>query len=37
MPIEDFIITVFCLIDDECKKIGGGHRLTRCSTFPILN
>jgi hypothetical protein len=27
VSIEDFIITVFCIIDDEFKKIGGADRL----------
>jgi hypothetical protein len=37
MPIEDFIITVFCLIDDACKKIGGGHRLRTRGFEPKLS
>jgi hypothetical protein len=27
MPIDDFIIAVFCLIDDELKKILNGKKL----------
>ncbi len=37
MPIQDFIITVFCLIDDECKKISGGHRLRARGFEPKLS
>ena len=37
MPIEDFIITVFCLIDDECKKIAGGNRLRTRGFEPKLS
>jgi Transposase DDE domain len=37
VPIEDFIITVFCLIDDEFKKIGYGDRLRTRGFEPKLS
>ncbi|WP_367608476.1 hypothetical protein [Legionella sp. W05-934-2] len=37
MSIEDFIITVFCLIDDEFKKIGYGDKLRTRGFEPKLS
>lgn len=36
MSLEDFIITVFCLIDDEFKKILHGHKLRTRGRKPGL-
>ena len=33
MPLEDFIITVFCLVDDQLKKILSDSKL-RTRGFP---
>ncbi len=37
VSIEDFIITVFCLIDDEFKKIGYGDKLRTRGFEPKLS
>ena len=37
VPIEDFIITMFCLIDDECKKIASTHRLRTRDLWHLTN
>lgn len=37
MPIEDFIITVYCLIDDEVKKITYTHALCTRGFEPKLS
>jgi hypothetical protein len=36
MPIEDFIITVFCLIDDELEKVIRGKKLRQRGPAPGL-
>jgi len=36
MSIDHFIITVFCLIDEEMEKNFGGVSLRRCGPRPIL-
>jgi len=36
MSIEDFIINIFCVIDDELKKILGGKKLRRRGRYPTL-
>lgn len=37
MSIEDFIITVYCLIDDEVKKVMDTHALRRRGFEPKLS
>ena len=37
MSIEDFIITVYCFIDDEVKKITDAHVLRRRGFEPKLS
>jgi hypothetical protein len=36
MPIEDFIITVFCVIDDELEKMLDGRKLRERGRHPTL-
>jgi hypothetical protein len=36
MPIEDFIITVFCIIDDALEKLLGGKKLRKRGRLPKL-
>ncbi len=36
MSIDDFIISVFCLIDDELKKILSGKKLRQRGPQPEL-
>lgn len=37
MPMEDFIITVFCLVDGELKNLLGGKRLRKRGFEPALS
>ena len=37
MPIEDFIITVYCLVDNELKKIIDGYELRTRGFEPKLS
>ncbi len=37
MPIEDFIITVYCLVDNELKKIIDQHELRTRGFEPKLS
>ena len=36
MSIEEFIITVFCIIDDELKKVLNGRKLRARGRYPQL-
>jgi hypothetical protein len=36
MPIDDFIITIFCLIDDELEKMLQGKKLRQGGRVPNL-
>jgi Transposase DDE domain len=36
MPVEDFIITIFCIIDDELKKLLGSQKLRLRGRLPGL-
>ena len=36
MSISDFIINVFCIIDDELKKMLSGKKLRERGFFPKL-
>jgi hypothetical protein len=36
MSISDFIITVFCIIDDELKKLLNGEQLRQRGRYPML-
>ncbi len=36
MPLEDFIIAIFCWIDDQFPLLTGGHRLRQRGVNPKL-
>jgi len=36
MPIDDFIITIFCLVEDELSKILQGKKLPQRGHVPKL-
>ena len=37
MPLEDFIITVFCWVDEHLNALLGDHRLRSRGFAPKLN
>jgi hypothetical protein len=36
MPLEDFIITVYCIVDDYFKKVLSGKKLKKKGEAPAL-